>query len=421
MEMDESRGSGWGAVIAIQNELSAWLRDCALPVWDAYGVDRRCGGYFEDISLLGPQRAFGASGVVRRGRVVARQIYAFDVGQRLGWTSAFANPVDHGCDYLFSRLYAGDGVFHTAADAGTHEPHASFNLYEQAFYLFALARLSAASADRVPIVEAATRCLQRLRGECGRNLGGFEESTPPSLPLKSNPHMHLLEAALEWINAVSEPMREPWIDLARELVRLSLTHFRDPSTGAIREYFDLQWRPMAGDDGRILEPGHQFEWAWLLMQWSDSPHSTAADRTVCTVAAAQLIAIGETWGVDQTRGVAINEIWDDMTTKDTGAKLWPQTERIKAWRATLDRATTDVEAAAACHKIVIAARSLAKYLRTDAPGLWHESYSADGTFPPGPCKASSFYHIVCAIDVLRKTASRRRATVLYSPNVSVPG
>jgi mannose/cellobiose epimerase-like protein (N-acyl-D-glucosamine 2-epimerase family) len=420
MATDESRASGWGAVISIQDELSAWLRDYALPVWDTHGVDRRSGGYFENISFPGSQRAFDASGEVRRGRVVARQIYVFDVGRRLGWTSALANPVDHGCDYLFSRLYAGDGVFHTAADAATHEPRASFNLYEQAFYLFALARLSTTSADRYPIVEAALRCLQRLRGECGRSLGGFEESTPPSLPLKSNPHMHLLEAALEWIKAVPDGMREPWIELARELIRLSLTRFRDPSTGAIREYFDLQWRPMAGDDGRIVEPGHQFEWAWLLMEWSASPHSTAAERTACTVAADQLVAIGETWGVDQTRGVAINEIWDDMTTKDAGAKLWPQTERVKAWCAMLDRATSDVETAAACHKIVIAARGLAKYLRTDAPGLWHESHSVEGTFPPGPCKASSFYHVVCAIDVLRKTVSRRPASVLYSPDVSVP-
>jgi mannose-6-phosphate isomerase len=231
--------------------------------------------------------------------------------------------------------------------------------------------------------------------------------------------MHLLEAALEWIDAASGDMQRCWIELARELVGLFLTRFRDPRTGATREYFDFQWRPMPGDDGRILEPGHQFEWAWLLLQWSDSPHSTAAERTACTVAAHRLIDIGERWGVDPARGVAINEIWDDMTTKDAGAKLWPQTERVKAWCAMLDRATTEAEANRARHKIVMAARGLSKYLRTDVPGLWHESYSADGTFPLGPSKASSFYHVACAIDVLRKTSSRRHTSVMYSPHVSV--
>ncbi|MDB6087200.1 MAG: mannose-6-phosphate isomerase [Gammaproteobacteria bacterium] len=421
MEMDEPPGANWTSVISLQRELAAWLCDRALPLWAEHGIDRRAGGYFEDIAFIEAQRTFDPGGELRRGRVVARQIYVFDVGRRLGWTTPLSDPLQHGCDYLFSRLYGGDGVFHTAVDAATHRPLASFNLYEQAFYLFALARLSAMSAtsrDRYPIAAAASACLRRLRAERGRSLGGFEESTPPSLPLKSNPHMHLLEAALEWTNAASGEMQRSWIDLARELVGLFLTALQDHSTGAVREYFDFQWRPLPGNDGRVLEPGHQFEWAWLLMQWCDSPHSTRAEQAACTDAARRLIHIGETWGVDHVRGVAINEIWDDMSAKDTAAKLWPQTERVKAWCAVLDRARSAGEVAHACHKIVIAVRGLAKYLRTDAPGLWHESYSADGTFAPGRCKASSFYHVVCAIDVLRKTASRHHASVLYSPNVS---
>jgi mannose-6-phosphate isomerase len=420
-EMDESRVSSWGAVVLIRNELLAWLRDCALPVWDRYGVDRRSGGYFENISSPGPEPRFDASGDLRRGRVVARQIYVFDIGRRLGWNSILSNPLEHGGDYLMSRLHAGDGVFHTALDPVTHQPRAPFNLYEHAFYLFALARLAATAADRYPVAETALRCVQRLRADYGRSLGGFEESAPPSLPLKSNPHMHLLEAALEWIDATAGAMQQCWINLARELVGLSLTRFRDASTGAIREYFDFRWRPLPGDDGRILEPGHQFEWAWLLMQWCASPHSTAAERTECTVAARGLVEIGEKWGVDLARGIAINEIWDDMTMKDAGAKLWPQTERVKAWCAMFERAATDEEAASACRKIVIAAQGMAKYLRADAPGLWHEVCSADGTFRLGPSKASSFYHVVCAIDVLRRTTSRRLASVLYSPHVSVAG
>jgi mannose/cellobiose epimerase-like protein (N-acyl-D-glucosamine 2-epimerase family) len=420
-EMDESRVSSWDAVVSIRNELLAWLQECALPVWDRHGVDRRSGGYFENIAFAGSEPRFDVSGDLRRGRVVARQIYVFDVGRQLGWNSILSSPLQHGVDYLMSRLHVGDGVFHTALDAATHEPRAPFNLYEHAFYLFALARLDATATDRYPVAETAVRCLQRLRADYGRSLGGFEESAPPNLPLKSNPHMHLLEAALEWIGATAGDGQHCWIELARELVGLSLTRFRDTSTGAIREYFDFQWRPVPGDDGRILEPGHQFEWAWLLLQWCASPHSTAAERRECTVAAHRLVEIGEKWGVDQARGVAINEIWDDMTTKDAGAKLWPQTERLKAWCALFERATSDDEAERACHKIVIAAQGMAKYLRADAPGLWHEVCSADGAFRLGPSKASSFYHVVCAIDVLRKTASRGLTSVLYSPHVSASG
>ena len=412
--MEESRVPSRHSVVSITDELVGWLRRDALTVWDRFGVDRRRGGYFETLEVAGNEGAPEAAGESRRGRVVARQIYVFDVGHRLGWRSPISSPLEHGCDYLFSRLYAGDGQFHTAVDGVSDRPRAPFSLYEQAFYLFALARLNTGSVQRYPITETALRCLTRLRAGYGRTQGGFEESNPPTLPLKSNPHMHLLEAALEWVDAASADARQPWIDLAADLVGLCLTHFRDPHTGAIREYFDYEWNPAPGDAGRIIEPGHQFEWAWLLLRWADLAACPPLVRQACTQAARRLVEIGENWGVDPVRGIALNEIWDDMSIKDAGAKLWPQTERLKAWCAMLDRADTDVDAERACHHIVIAARGMMKYLRAEAPGLWHEICSADGSFPPGPSKASSFYHVVCAIDALQRTAGTRGGSVVYS-------
>jgi mannose-6-phosphate isomerase len=390
------------AVIAVRDQLLAWLRDQVLPLWHQHGVDRTSGGYFEDISSNGPQGVLQTSGRVRRGRVVARQIYVFDAGRRLGWHSS-SDAATHGCEYLFTRLHAGDGLFHTSIDAGTHAPTASFSLYEHAFYLLALASLKATAAGRHPIEATAVRCLERLRAGYGKAIGGFEESNPRGLPLKANPHMHLLEAALEWIDAASDEHRATWIALAREIVGLCLTRFSDAATGAIREYFDAEWRPSPGPDGRVLEPGHHFEWAWLLIRWGASTHSSISEGAMCRVAARRLIEIGEGWGVDPRRRIAINEIWDDMSPKDLAAKLWPQTERLKAWCSLLEIAGTVAERESACNHIVIAAQGLLRYRRGEAPGLWHEVCAPDGKFPPGPSKASSLYHIVRAVDALCKT------------------
>src|SRR5579859_3518323 len=140
--------SSRAAVVATQNQMLGWLRDVAIPVWDQHGVDRRSGGYFEELLFVEPQRVYAASGAVRRGRVVARQIFVFDVAHRLGWQSPLGSPVAHGGDYLFSRLHLGDGHFHTAVDAATHRARSPFSLYEQAFYLFALARLNATLGNR---------------------------------------------------------------------------------------------------------------------------------------------------------------------------------------------------------------------------------------------------------------------------------
>ena len=396
-EMDESRERDLALVSSIHGLALKWLLDEALPLWDQHGVDRRLGGYFEDLSL-DPRGAVAASGNVRRGRVVARQIYVFDVGHQFGWRSSISNPLEHGCNYLFSRLHYGDGRFHTSVDSITHVARAPFSLYEHAFYLFALARLHT-KADRYPVEASAVQCLRWLRNNVGRADGGFDESMPPSLPLKSNPHMHLLEAAIVWVGVTTGERQQPWIALAEELVSLCLSRFRDICTGGIREYFTFGWRQARGNDGRIMEPGHQFEWAWLLVEWSQLPCIDAARRSACVGAAAELVGIGER-GVDVARNIVINEIWDDMTPKDSAAKLWPQTERIKAWCAMLSQSRTKGEFSWACAQIVAATRGMLGYLRAEAPGMWHEVCRSDGQFAPGPSKASSLYHIVCAIHVL---------------------
>ena len=46
---------------------------------------------------------------------------------------------------------------------------------------------------------------------------------------------------------------------------------------------------------------------------------------------------------------------------------------------------------------VDASRGLRRYLDTDLIGLWHETIDNTGNAVAAPAKASSLYHIVCAI------------------------
>jgi mannose-6-phosphate isomerase len=293
-----------------------------------------------------------------------------------------------------------DGHFHTAIDAVSRAPHGAFSLYEAAFYLFALAEVHGLPHG-YPAYETARAFLDILRQGWGKSNGGFDESRPPSLPLKSNPHMHLLEAALAWIDATEQMPGEQavWLHLAQEMVALALSRFVDPVRGVVREFFDESWAPMVGEGGRIVEPGHQFEWACLLLQWAQCRHCAEAHAQASRRVARRLMDVAERHGVDAARGVAINELWDDMTPKDASAKLWPQTERIKAWCAVLQDSQPE-EADAACRHLVEAMRALQRYLAVEPAGLWQELLHADGAFSREPSKASSFYHIVCAIETL---------------------
>jgi mannose-6-phosphate isomerase len=391
----------------LRSRLLTWLREDALPLWENHGVDRSLGGYFETIVPAATGRGYESRGPIRRGRVVARQMFVFDAGRRLGWRSSQPDPVRHGCEFLFSRMKRSDGLFHVAVDPQSGLPSGTFDLYEYAFYLFSLARVHGELAHEFPTRETADTCLELLRQGWGRSGGGFEEGNPPSLPLKSNPHMHLLEAALAWIETTRETTQDargaqvpqaqaPWLQLAVELCELCLTRFID-ARGAVREFFDADWRPLKDDRGRIVEPGHQFEWAWLLMQ------CPAAQRQACRAAALRLVDLAERFGVDPIRGVAFNELWDDMTPKDTSAKLWPQTERVKAWCAMLACARSAQDVQRARDRLTHSLSGMLRYLEFEAAGLWHEVLLPDGSFTREPCKASSFYHIVSAIETLDRS------------------
>ena len=105
---------------------------------------------------------------------------------------------------------------------------------------------------------------------------GFESGVPASLPLQSNPHMHLFEAALAGCEVCSDSSL--WKPLSDEIAELALTSSSISKTGALREFFDEHWNPAAGRPGRIVEPGHQFEWAWLLLRWGGAKNARARAR-----------------------------------------------------------------------------------------------------------------------------------------------
>ena len=371
--------------------LRDWLVDAVLPRWADTGVDRVRGGFVERIALDGrPVEA------PRRTRVVARQVYVFATAARFGWHAAADSLVERGLAFLTERSLLGDGRFAGSVTPDGQVVDARFDLYEQAFVLFAWAAALRDRPDRGALRGRALALLQVLRDGWGHAEAGFEESAPPTAPLRANPHMHLLEAALAWEALSRGADRDPWAALADELAKLGMRHLIDPHSGALLELFDRAWRA----DGRLVEPGHQFEWAWLLMRWA-----ALRGRDDAHVAARRLLEVGERHGVDRGRGVAINALdAAGFAATDPAAKLWPQTERVKAWQLALRLAPDPVAARHAGARLAEAVAGLERFRIASPSGLWHEQLNADGSFALQDCRASSLYHIVCAVETLQGDA-----------------
>lgn len=255
--------------------------------------------------------------------------------------------------------------------AGTPIDAAAY-LYEQAFVLLALA----APGD----TEAATTLRGRL--DVFRHArGGFREAGEH--PFQANAQMHLFEAALEWEAAGGDA---GWSTLADELAELALRRFIDPATGALSEFFDAEWRPLAGPAG-LIEPGHQFEWAWLLARWG-----RVRGRADIAAMVRRLFMAGRR-GFDAARNVVVDALTDDLAVRDGAARLWGQTEHLKAALALGDRTAA-----------LQAANGLARFLDTPTPGVWRERMRADGAFVEEPSPATSLYHLYLAIRELTRCA-----------------
>jgi mannose-6-phosphate isomerase len=378
---DTAAGQSLATLQREHQSLRGWLLHDAYPLWAVQGYDRQRGGFQESLTGAGP-----VADQPRRARVQARQIYAFARAASFGWQPEQARSlVSDGLQYFLAHYRRSDGLFRTlvAADGQVLDERAW--LYDQAFVLLALAESEQLLRAGTELIDAARSLRAAIYQRLKLAGQGFCSGVPDATPLLSNPHMHLLEAALSWSAVDDDP---PWRMLADEIVALALSRFVDAGSGALREHFDEQWAPSAGIAGRIVEPGHQFEWAWLLLTWGGAGVAAAYP------AAVRLAQIGETHGI--RGGVAVNALLDDFSVHDAEARLWPQTERLKA-NALLGAITRDARYWSYASQ---AAQGLRRYLDTAVPGLWYDRLRADGQFVQQSAPASSFYHIVCAIGVL---------------------
>jgi mannose-6-phosphate isomerase len=379
---DGVQASASDSPTAVAERLKTWLWDHALPIWWCFGADHEQGGFHESLA----QRDLRPTGASRRARVQARQAHVYATAGLMGWTGPWRAAVRQGLDYLQARYRRPDGLFRALVDATGAPLDDSAVLYDQAFVLLALA--SAARAEpkwRDELTARGLELLQAIRRVLTHPGGGFlaSDGAPAFL---ANPHMHLFEAALAWEEACDDPA---WPDLAGELAELFLGRLYDQRRGVVREIFDASWRPVDAPEGASLEPGHQFEWAWLLGRWASRHEDSRATQAILG-----LYESG-TRGVDLASGLVLDCLFDEFSPPQAKPRLWPQTERVKAalWLATRD--SEDAPSRLADANSAVSA--MESYFQTPKTGLWSDEPRRPGDRHLAPAPASSFYHIIGAI------------------------
>ncbi|MGH6992963.1 MAG: AGE family epimerase/isomerase, partial [Caulobacteraceae bacterium] len=310
------RKSARDQLFELANWYRRWLMLSALPVWWALGADHQRGGFFD---------AIGADGAPleapKRSRVQSRQIFVFARAGALAWPGPWRAAIEHGVRHIERRFVRDDGLHRLLVGEDGAPPDDRALLYEQAFALLALAARGPDCADE------AGRLALALERRFRHSAGAFAEAAGERFV--SNPLMHLFEASLAWLEVGPEPGR--WLVIAQEIAEFALNRLIDGETGSIAEVYDSNWRLPKDPTARTIWPGHQFEWAWLLLRWTRLGGGAEALKT-----ASELYEAGRQ-GV-LASGLAANAMDGAFRLVDASARLWPQTERVKAALAMADHA-----------------------------------------------------------------------------------
>jgi mannose-6-phosphate isomerase len=349
--------------------LDDWLQRAALPLWATNGFNERYGRFEERLDLWGRPVA----DVPLRVMVQARQIHVYAMAAERGWYAGALERVERAFEAFQRDYYRRDGadgwVFSVTQEGAVVD--ATRDLYGHAFVLLAIASYTRATGGRSALA-LADETLAFLDRDMKAPAGGYGETLPPGRgPRQQNPHMHLFEALLALWEATAD---DRYRDRADELLNLFEAHFFQPASGVVLEYFDDALHPAAGGLGNIVEPGHLYEWCWLLRA-----HQRATRRMGTTAIIDALYEYAERHGQDD-EGLIVDELSLD-----------------DAIRCIVAEAAAGRPAAAG--KAATLAAGMGERFLTSQGG-WKDRLDRTGMPIDRWMPASSLYHVVGAIDAL---------------------
>jgi mannose-6-phosphate isomerase len=290
--------------------LRAHYAQTVLPIWRGPGFNG---------TLQLPYEAVGPDGrapvpVVRyRAMACARQLFVFSQAGE----AAHAEELFHAmCRYFHDERHGG---WFYSVDAQGAPLDTAKDLYTHAFVIFACAHYAAATGDRDAlrvIAETASLVQTRFAASGGLLHAALDAdfSAVSAGPLQ-NPLMHLTEAYLAAYETTGEPSYEAALAQLADAVARSFVY---APTGAIAEL------PTGSADNR-LEPGHQFEWFYLIKRAGPVMSASGLEGHLT-----RAFDFAQRYGVDPASGGVCAALDERGGVKDATQRIWAQTEYLRA-------------------------------------------------------------------------------------------
>ena len=326
-----------------------------LPHWYEHSLDREFGGYIPQLD-----RRWRITDPDRKHLVpTARLIYNFCQGHLLDGPDWCGEAARAGLDFLLRHFRDDEhGGWLWQVDRRGRPRDPDKYTYGHAFAILALSEFHRAFGDE-RAADAARKTFDVLEAHAYDPAhGGYrsrfsrdwsdpeemrssrqsslrEEAKGPSAaergrdsqeglsPMRSqNPQMHLVEALLALYEVTDE---ERYLDRAAELCRLMNDRLFDHAHGCLPEFFHDDWSDFPEYQGDPVEPGHQMEWAWLLLRvHAYRPEDAFLER------AGQMVAFAWEHGWDREFGGLYTTLSRTGEVRNPRKSFWQQCEGVMA-------------------------------------------------------------------------------------------
>ncbi|MFB9122591.1 N-acylglucosamine 2-epimerase [Paraburkholderia dipogonis] len=364
--------------------LSATLRDhfacVVLPVWRGPGFNSAMNLPYEAVCadvghLPMPVERY-------RAMACARQLFVFSQAGE----AAHAHVLFESLLHYFQDKQRG-GWFYSVDAQGT-PLDTTKDLYTHAFLVFACAEYAARfdNRDALDLVHSTSALIETRFAAQHRLFNAALDanfSTVTGTPLQ-NPLMHLTEA---WLAARDVTHDSAFDSALRKLADAIECTFVHAPTGCIAEL------PLGIDDNR-LEPGHQFEWFWLIRQAGE-----LLDGSGLADALTRAFEFAQQHGVDPVTGGVCASLDEAGRMKDATQRVWAQSEYLRALATRDDDAARDV-----------LPRQIERFRQRFLHGHgWFECKTAAGDVSRADMPSTTPYHLATAYAALPVEAHADRS------------
>ncbi|WP_417527181.1 AGE family epimerase/isomerase [Marinomonas shanghaiensis] len=351
----------------------SFVFDGLLKNWSLYGINTEQGFSYESMTHDWTNNAVGRVRLLTQ----CRQLYTFSHACQLTNRPDWEAMLPALFNFIVTHYYVNERWIFSLNDDLSIKDRQS-DAYALAFVLLSFSHYYRVTKDdRALILMKKTHLF--LLDNMQAKSGGFYEYYPVNETQirRQNPHMHLLEG---YVAAFQTTQDEDYKKAIHSLLSLAMKRFYHKETKTLREFFSADWQ-LDEKTGHQVEPGHHFEWVWLLYQANKIlPNSDHTDL------AQELWRTATKHGLAENGGIYNQIDGNTYLPIDKAKRIWPITEYLKAITV------MPIGREEKVHRIETALNFIQEFYLLPN-GRWNEYLNDDNTAKDFPLPGTSSYHI----------------------------